>query len=89
VNRIFGNDGPAGDLNGNTNWGSLSYKTPWGALTGYALMIDLDNQNGGAFVGLSSQTFGGRFEGKLKSPKGSTSSMPLTMPTKAIWAKTP
>lgn len=70
VNRIFGNDHPAGDLNTNTNWGSLSYKTPWGALTGYGLSIDLDNQNGGALRGLSSRTFGVRFAGKTEVMKG-------------------
>jgi hypothetical protein len=72
VNRIFGNDSPTGDLNTNTNWGSLSYKTPWGALTGYTLMIDLDNQNGGALAGLSSRTFGARFAGKTEITDGVT-----------------
>ena len=63
VNRINGNDHPLGDLNTNTHWGSLSYKSPVGALTGYGLFIDLDKQSGGAVAGLSSQTFGARFEG--------------------------
>ncbi len=63
VNRIFGNDSPTGDLNTNTHWGSLSYKTPVGALTAYALSIDLDKQNGGALAGLSTKTFGARFAG--------------------------
>lgn len=70
VNRIFGNDHPAGDLNTNTNWGSLSYKTPWGALTGYALTIDLDNQSGGTLRGLTTATFGARFAGNYEVMKG-------------------
>ncbi|NQV21159.1 MAG: hypothetical protein HQ511_07065 [Rhodospirillales bacterium] len=63
VNRIFGNDSPTGDLNTNTHWGHLSYKTPLGALTAYGLSIDLDHQNGGALAGLSTTTFGARFAG--------------------------
>jgi len=72
VNRINGNDHMFGDLNGSTNWGSLSYKTPWGDLTGYALLIDLDNQSGGALRMFTTQTYGGRFEGKTEVMDGVT-----------------
>lgn len=70
VNRIFGNDSPTGDLNTNTHWGHLSYKTPWGALTAYGLSIDLDHQSGGALAGLSTTTFGARFEGAYEVMDG-------------------
>jgi len=70
VNRINGNDHMTGDWNGNANWGSLSYKTPWGALTGYALTMDWDNQNAGALRMFSSQTYGGQFAGKTEIMDG-------------------
>lgn len=66
VNRVFGNDSMMGDWNSNINWGQLSYKTPWGTVTAYTLLLDVDNQSAGAFRRFSSKTFGGRFQGKQK-----------------------
>ena len=61
VNRIFGDDHPFGDLDTNTHILNAEY-TGFGAgkLTGYGLLIDL---NDAPVFGLSSQTYGIRFEG--------------------------
>ncbi len=59
VNRIFSGKHPAGDLNTDTHIINLSYKTPYGSLTGYGYVLDID-----AAAALSSSTFGARFAGK-------------------------
>jgi len=62
VNRIFGNDHPFGDLETNTHILNAEYTGfGLGKLTAYGLMIDLNDM---PVFGLSSQTFGLRFEGQ-------------------------
>jgi len=62
VNRIFGDDHPFGDLDTNTHILNAEYTGfDLGKLTAYGLMIDL---NDAPVFGLSSQTFGVRFEGQ-------------------------
>jgi len=64
VNRIFGNDHPLGDLDTNTFILDAKYTgLPFGTVTAYGLIIDL---NDAPVVGLSSKTFGIRFDGNNK-----------------------
>ena len=58
VNRIFGDDSPIGDFEGDIVLANVTYKTALGALTGFAYLLDLEN---GAAV--SSKTFGLRYAG--------------------------
>ncbi len=68
VNRIFGSDHPFGDLNTDTVILDAKYTgLPFGTLTGYGLIIDL---NDAPVYGLSSKTFGVRFNGKQKLGDG-------------------
>lgn len=61
VNRIFGNDHPAGDLETKTNVLNVSYKGIKGlTIEGYGLIIDLDMAG---VKGLNSSTFGLRASG--------------------------
>jgi hypothetical protein len=65
VNRIFGNDHPFGDLDTNTIIMDAKYTgLPIGNVTAYGLIIDL---NDAPVFGLSSKTFGVRFDGKYKA----------------------
>ena len=62
VNRIFGEDHPFGDLDTATSVLHATYDgKEFGKLTGYAYLIDLTNP---AVFGLSSKTYGLRYEGK-------------------------
>ncbi len=71
VNRIFGNDHPLGDLDTNTFIVDAKYTgLPFGTVTAYGLIIDL---NDAPVVGLSSKTFGIRFDGKNKIGNGDLS----------------
>jgi hypothetical protein len=68
VNRIFGDDHPFGDLDTNTIILNAKYTGfEFGNLTAYGLMIDLNDM---PVFGLSSQTFGARFDGKHKISDG-------------------
>ncbi len=68
VNRIFGDDHPFGDLDTNTIILDAKYSgLPIGNVTAYALIIDL---NDAPVFGLSSKTFGVRFDGKHKIDGG-------------------
>lgn len=61
VNRIFGDDHPLGNLGGNTHLVNLGYDgLGFGKLTAYAYLLDFEDN---AVAGLSSQTFGARFDG--------------------------
>lgn len=61
INRIFGNDHPAGDFESKTNVLDVTYKGVKGlTINTYALMINLDDL---AFKGLNSNTFGIRASG--------------------------
>jgi len=61
VNRIFGNDVPAGEHEQNTNLFNISYDVKdVGKLTGY--YYDIDNEDA---ANLSNKTWGLRFSGKL------------------------
>jgi hypothetical protein len=71
VNRIFGNDHPFGDLDTNTFIVDARYSgLPFGNLAAYALVIDLNDP---AVYGLSSKTYGVRFDGKQKIGNGNAS----------------
>lgn len=73
VNRIFGDDHPFGDLDTNTHILNAKYKVNgFGNLTAYGLMIDLDDM---PVFGLSSQTFGVRFDGKKKLGDGNMTAL--------------
>jgi len=62
VNRIFGNNSPAGDHSSNTHLFNLDYSgVKFGKLTAYAYL--LDNKD---VAGFSTNTFGVRFVGKTK-----------------------
>ncbi|SDD92366.1 alginate export family protein [Kordiimonas lacus] len=64
VNRIFGNDHPAGDFDTNTQIFNVTYSgLPFGKLTAYGYLLDMNDA--GAF-GLSSSTLGIRFAGGTK-----------------------
>ena len=61
VNRIFGDDHPNGDLDTQTHIVNASYNGfDFGKFTGYGYLIDLDKMS---LSGLSSKTFGLRFNG--------------------------
>ncbi len=71
VNRIFGNNHPFGNLDTNTFIVDAKYTgLPIGNVTAYGLIIDL---NDAPVFGLSSKTFGVRFDGKHKMGKGNLS----------------
>jgi len=71
VNRVFGSNHPFGDLNTDTVILDAKYTgLPFGTLTGYGLIIDL---NDAPVYGLSSKTFGVRFNGKQKLGDGNLS----------------
>ena len=71
VNRIFGNDHPFGDLDTNSFIFDARYSgLPFGNLAAYALVIDLNDP---AVYGLSSKTYGVRFDGKHKVGAGDAS----------------
>ncbi|MBL4617636.1 MAG: hypothetical protein JKY46_08045 [Robiginitomaculum sp.] len=71
VNRIFGNDHPFGDLDTNSFIFDARYSgLPFGNLAAYALVIDLNDP---AVYGLSSKTYGLRFDGKQKIGNGNAS----------------
>ncbi|RMF07596.1 MAG: hypothetical protein D6763_11985 [Alphaproteobacteria bacterium] len=59
VNRIFGSNSVAGEVDADTHLINLSYKTPVGTLGVYAYLIDLAD-----LATVSNQTFGARFTGK-------------------------
>ncbi len=68
VNRVFGSDHPFGDLDTNTFVVDAKYTgLPIGNITAYGLIIDL---NDAPVFGLSSKTFGVRFDGKHKVADG-------------------
>ena len=62
VNRIFGDDHPAGDFNSDSHIMHASYSgLPWGKLTAYAYLLEFDNSQVN-----SCNTFGGSFVGSQK-----------------------
>ncbi len=64
VNRIFGNAHPFGDLKTDTVIVDAKYKgLSFGDFTAYGILIDLHHP---AVFGLSTSTFGARFDGKQK-----------------------
>ncbi len=66
VNRIFGDDSPVGEWDGDTYLVNASYPTPIGKLTGFAYLLDFNNA-GGIF---SSDTFGARLAGGKELGEG-------------------
>jgi hypothetical protein len=68
INRIFSDDHPQGDLNTDTHVINASYNgIPYGKLTGYGYIVDINNA---AVFGLSSKTFGARFNGSTQANEG-------------------
>ncbi|MBB36071.1 MAG: hypothetical protein CME88_15435 [Hirschia sp.] len=65
ANRIFGDDSPAGRWTGDSYLANVSYPTPFGKLTGFAYMIDVEE-----VTAVSSQTLGARFAGKRELGPG-------------------
>lgn len=59
VNRIFGSDAALGEVDADSHLINLGYALPFGRLTGYAYLIDLND-----LPGASNQTFGARFAGR-------------------------
>ncbi len=59
VNRIFGDDSPAGRFHGETFLANVGYETPVGKLSAFGYFIDLEDG-----AALASQTIGVRFAGK-------------------------
>ena len=59
VNRIFGSDAALGEVDADSHLINLGYALPFGRLTGYASLIDLND-----LPGASNQTFGARFAGR-------------------------
>ena len=66
VNRIFGDESPAGRWEGDIALLNASYPTPVGTLTGFAYLLDMD----GAAIGVSSQTLGARLNGSQDLGEG-------------------
>ncbi len=66
VNRIFGDDSPAGRWHGDSYLLNASHPTPIGKVTAFAYMIDVD-ENGGSNA---SQTIGARLAGKKEIAGG-------------------
>jgi hypothetical protein len=66
VRRVFGRNSPVGRFASNSHVFNASYQpfTPL-KLNGYALLLDLQNKNGTATT-VSTQTYGGRADGKYK-----------------------
>lgn len=60
INRIFGSDSPVGEADADTHLINASAELPWGKLTGYAYLMDLD----GPLAADSNQTYGLRFTGE-------------------------
>lgn len=58
VNRILGPESAAGRYHGDTWLANAAWKTPYGTLTGFAYLIDLEDN-----AANSSRTFGARFSG--------------------------
>lgn len=69
VNRIFGDDSPIGQWEGESYIINASHPTPIGKVTGFAYLLDIDN-GGGQF---SSQTIGGRLNGSTEVGPGKLS----------------
>ena len=59
INRIFGDDSPIGVWDGDTYIINAKHPTPFGKVTGFAYLLDIENA-GGIF---SSQTVGARLNG--------------------------
>ncbi|MDF1681334.1 hypothetical protein [Ponticaulis sp.] len=66
VNRIFGDESPAGRWEGDITLVNASHPTPLGNLTGFAYFLDMD----GAAMGVSSQTLGARLNGSQELDEG-------------------
>lgn len=66
VNRIFGDDHPAGDFESNSHLANISYAgCPYGTIVAYGYFLDLDNA-----AALSANTFGGSFAGAYPVTEG-------------------
>lgn len=58
VNRIFGDDSPSGNFEGDATFVNVSHPTPIGKVTGFAYLFDFDDS-----AGNSTQTLGVRLAG--------------------------
>lgn len=65
VNRVFGDRSPVGDWRSDTHLVNAAYATPFGRLTGYGYLLDIENA-----PAFSSQTYGVRFAGKYEVSTG-------------------
>lgn len=84
INRVFGDDSPAGRWEGDTYLLNVSHPTPIGTVTGFAYNVDVDDA-GGVF---SSQTIGARLAGK--QPVGSgTLGYTLSYATQSDYGSSP
>jgi hypothetical protein len=59
INRVFGNESPVGDYEGDNYVANVAYQLPVGKLTGFAYLLDFDEAPTD-----SSQTLGVRFAGE-------------------------
>lgn len=66
INRIFGDESQAGVWDGDSYLLNVSHPTPFGKVTGFAYLIDVDNGGGVS----SSQTIGARLAGIKKLGTG-------------------
>jgi Alginate export len=67
VRRVFGRKSPVGRFASDSHIFNASYQLiPQLKITGYALLLDLQNKNGTATT-VSTQTYGGRADGKYKA----------------------
>lgn len=66
INRIFGDDSPVGRWDGDTFLINMSHPSPFGTVTGFAYLVDVDNA-GGIF---SSETLGARLAGSKELGEG-------------------
>lgn len=69
VNRIFGDNSPSGTWDGDNVIINVSHPTPFGKITGFTYLLDIED-GGGVF---SSQTLGARINGGMSLGEGQLS----------------
>jgi hypothetical protein len=70
VNRVFGNDSPQGNYEGDSGLFNAGYQTKVGKISGFAYLLDFENVVGvPAAIRDSTSTYGARFAGEVPAGK--------------------